>query len=84
MLKDLENTLKSHQYQIDHLQKEVSTIKANTGAKQKLTYTTKEAAQALGVKETTIRTWIAEGKLTVTKTSKIMLIHADSLHDLIK
>lgn len=83
MLKDLENTLKSHQTQIDHLQKEVSTLKAKGSTAHKLTYTVKEAASALGVKETTIRTWIAEHKLKAIQTGKNLLIPADNLLALI-
>lgn len=83
MLKDLENTLKSHQDQIDHLAKVVAKIEASSKGTQKLTYTVKEAAEALGVKQTTIRAWISEGKLKATLTGKNFLIPTNNLLQLI-
>lgn len=83
MLKELEETLKSHQNQINNLQKKVITLEAKNDVNQKITYTVKEASSSLGVKETTIRSWIAEGKLKAIQTGKNFLIPTESLMSLI-
>lgn len=79
MLKELEETLKSHQTQISKLQKEINEMKIKTNGVQKLAYTVKEAAVATGIKETTLRTWINEGKLHATQSGKNYLIPCDVL-----
>lgn len=83
MLKELEETLKNHDSRINHLQKEVSSLKAIKGGAERLTYSTKEAATALGVKPTTIRQWIKEHKLTATNVNGTLLISVESVMKLI-
>lgn len=83
MLKELEETLENHNSRLNHLQKEVSTLKAQKGGADRLTYSAKEAAAALGVKATTIRKWIKEGKLTAANVNGTLLINVESVMKLI-
>ena len=83
MLKELEETLNNHDARLNHLQREVSKLNAITNGANRVTYSTKEAATVLGVKATTIRSWIKDGKLTATNVNGTLLISVQSVMKLI-
>lgn len=79
MFEELENAFKAYDFRLKMLENRISELEKKYNLSQKLTYTVKEAAILLGVKETTIRTWISEHKLIAIQTGKIFLIPSENL-----
>jgi excisionase family DNA binding protein len=84
MFEELEKLLELYNFRINALEKRIEKLEKNIIHSEKLAYTVKEASKALGVKETTIRSWISEQKLIAIQSGKILLIPAESLLALIK
>jgi excisionase family DNA binding protein len=69
---------------IAYMQKEIISLREKNNKTDKPVYTTKEASVLLGMKASTIRRWINEGKLKAVPSCRPLLITAESINLLIK
>ena len=84
MFEQLEKTMAQNTNDISELKNDVAELKKQTTtAIEKLSYSIKEAAQVLGIKPTTVRAWLENGKLTGIKSEKLILIHKVSITNLL-
>ena len=51
---------------------------------ERLAYTVPEAARALGVHSNTVRNWIMEGRIRITRIGRLVRIPSQELHRLVQ